>query len=250
MEKEFYDFVYNTRISGFYHFTRERIRDLFYRLQTEPEARQNPVGFYFSKLGGEPGLLDESELLNIRYTVLNCCFYYCDFLLDYNVDSELVYNSSDYFINKISRIKSAADANRLLKNIMDAAFELMANKKPKRKYPPKIEAAMRFVSQRLYSQLALKDVADYMKMTPQHLTTLFKKETGQSLYEYILDKKIEEAKSILKYTANPVTIIADALGFNSVGHFSNAFKAKTGLTPSKFRTEEISAYEPDAPKIK
>jgi AraC-like DNA-binding protein len=234
MEKEFYDYIYNTRISGLYHFTREAIRNLFYRVQTEPEARLNPVKFFFSKLSGEPGVLDENEITHIRYTILNCCFYYCDFLLDYNVDSELVYVSSDYFINKVSKIKTAADANKLLGSIMEASMELI-RKKSEKKYPPKIEACMRFISQKLYSQLSLADAADYMKMTPQHLTTLFKKETGKSLYEYVRERKIEEAKCALKYTSNSITIIADALGYNSIGHFSNAFKAVTGMTPSKFR---------------
>jgi AraC-like DNA-binding protein len=237
MKQEYYDYIYTNRITGFYHPTRERILSLFYELKENPDTVINTASFFINKLNGEPGFLNDNAILNAQYTILNSCFYFCEFLIDNNVDSELVYNSSDYFINKVSNIKTMEQAYILLDEITQASSELYKMKENV-SYSKIVVRIIHYINQRLYSSLSLRDVSTFIGVTPQYLTTLFKQETGMPLYNYIQHKKIEEAKALIKYTSKSFTIIANALGYSSIAHFSNAFKANTGMTPSLYRMKK------------
>lgn len=237
MKQEYYDYIYNNRMTGFYHPTRERILSLFYELKTNPDTVINAASFFLSKLNGEPGFLNDNAILNAQYTILNCCFYFCEFLIDNNVDSELVYNSSDYFINKVSHVKTMEQAYHLLNDITLASIELLKLKE-NGSYSKIVVRIIHYINQHLYSTLSLRDVSAYIGVTPQYLTTLFRQETGMTLYNYIQSKKIEEAKALIKYTSKSFTLIANALGYSSIAHFSNAFKANTGMTPSQYRKKK------------
>jgi AraC-type DNA-binding domain-containing proteins len=237
MKKEYYDYIYNNRMTGFYHPTRERIMSLFYELKENPDAISNCARFYLNNLNGEPGFLNDNAILNAQYTILNCCFYFCEFLIDNNVDSELVYNSSDYLINKVSKVKTLDQAYNLLNEITLTCIELL-KMKASVSYSKIIVRSIHYINQHLYSTISLYDVSAYIGFTPQYLTTLFKQETGMPLYNYIQYKKIEEAKALIRYTSKSFTLIANALGYSSIAHFSNAFKANTGMTPSQYSREK------------
>ncbi len=53
--------------------------------------------------------------------------------------------------------------------------------------------------------------------------------------EYIIRRRLNDAKHLLKTTALPVKEIALSVGFNSESHFINTFTAQNGLSPKKFR---------------
>lgn len=55
MNKEYYDYIYNNRMTGFYHPTRERIINLFQNLKENPDAGCNSASFFQHNLNGEPG---------------------------------------------------------------------------------------------------------------------------------------------------------------------------------------------------
>ena len=237
MNKEYYDYIYNNRMTGFYHPTRERIISLFQNLKENPNEGCNSASFFQHNLNGEPGFLSDNEILNAQYTILNCCFYFCEFLIDNNVDSELVYNSSDYFINKVSKLKTMEQAYNLFNEITMTSIELL-KMKGNGSYSKILVRSIQYINQHLYYTLSLHDVSAYIGVTPQYLTTLFKQETGMPLYRYIQHKKMEEAKALIKYTSKSFTLIANALGYSSIAHFSNAFKANIGMTPSQYRRKK------------
>lgn len=87
------------------------------------------VAQYFRELNGEQGFLNDNDLMNLRYTLVNDCFYFCEYLLGYNVDKELVYNASDYYINQINKINKPDDALKFLEELTDTFFELAQKKR-------------------------------------------------------------------------------------------------------------------------
>jgi AraC-like DNA-binding protein len=77
----------------------------------------------------------------------------------------------------------------------------------------------------------------YEAVSPEsnYLSTLFKREMGLPISEYILSKKIESAENILKFTDIPYAEIASILAFSSRSHFIRTFKKYMGLTPREYR---------------
>ena len=67
-----------------------------------------------------------------------------------------------------------------------------------------------------------------------HLLRLFKKYYGQTPKQYIIDKRIEQAKALLKKGTN-ITDTCFEVGFDSPSSFSTLFKSRIGLTPTEFQ---------------
>ncbi len=77
--------------------------------------------------------------------------------------------------------------------------------------------------------------ASNLNLSPNYLSDLLKKETGKTAQEHIHLYIIERAKTSLLNSKNSIGEIGYALGFEYPQHFSNLFKAKTGMSPSEYR---------------
>jgi AraC-like DNA-binding protein len=73
-------------------------------------------------------------------------------------------------------------------------------------------------------------------MSGPYLSDLLKLETGRSAKDHIHAYIIEQAKTALLNSTEPISEIAFNLGFEYPQHFSKLFKSKTGTSPSEYRT--------------
>ena len=71
--------------------------------------------------------------------------------------------------------------------------------------------------------------------TKSHLIRAFKAEYGMTPYHYLLERKANTAKQLLKNTAMSITEIAHQLGFSNCHYFSAFFSKRTGLSPREYR---------------
>ena len=74
-------------------------------------------------------------------------------------------------------------------------------------------------------------------MNKYYLAHAFTKYTGLSPINYLLQKRIQEAKSLLESTSCSIAQISNMLGFSSQSYFSQVFKKSTGKTPIQHRNE-------------
>lgn len=92
-----------------------------------------------------------------------------------------------------------------------------------------------YISWHAQEDLRVSQIADYFGYNEKYLTTFFKRYAGITLKQYILQTKMELAKSTLSETTQPISQIAYSLGFSDAHNFSNAFHKITGLSPSEYR---------------
>ncbi|MEM8524211.1 MAG: AraC family transcriptional regulator [Bacteroidota bacterium] len=79
------------------------------------------------------------------------------------------------------------------------------------------------------------DLLAHMRFTSKyHLIRIFKKYYGITPRQYLINKRIEQAKAVLK-TGKSVSDTCYAVGFQSLNSFSTLFKSKTGISPSIYR---------------
>ena len=83
----------------------------------------------------------------------------------------------------------------------------------------------------------LNTAAKLVNISPSHLSSLFKKETGNSFIGYLTDFRMEQAARLLIGTNEKSYIIAKQVGYADPNYFSYVFKRKYGVSPSKYRTE-------------
>ena len=84
-------------------------------------------------------------------------------------------------------------------------------------------------------ELCLTSAADYMGRSIYVVSRLFKEITGKGFKEFVTDKRLEYARSLLETTSHNVSEIAVMTGFENAVYFSNLFKSKYGLAPTQYR---------------
>ena len=102
---------------------------------------------------------------------------------------------------------------------------------------PLIRNIKRYVEDNLTFGVDLQNLSATFHYNSRYLCRLFKKETGRSLGDYVLARRLERAGYLLKNTNHTVLEISAAIGFNNVTYFNKLFKTAFGVTPSAYRKE-------------
>jgi AraC family transcriptional activator of pobA len=87
--------------------------------------------------------------------------------------------------------------------------------------------------------LSLKDVAGEIGMTPGHLTTVVRRRTGRTVVEWIIERRMAEARTLLEETDLPVAEIARRVGVSDPGYFSRLFSRNHGVSPRSWRARPV-----------
>ena len=99
----------------------------------------------------------------------------------------------------------------------------------------KIQQAVRYINDNYRTDLRLNAVAGEAGMSPSHFSRIFKKVMGLSYQGYLNDRRITQAKDLLRTSPRSVSEIASSLGFSDPTGFGRIFKKLTGQTPSAYR---------------
>jgi AraC family transcriptional regulator len=83
--------------------------------------------------------------------------------------------------------------------------------------------------------LSLSSLAQEATMSVFHFSRAFRQSTGQSRYQYVLHRRIEVAKMLLRDGELTVGEISLRTGFVQQNHFARLFQKKTGVSPTAFR---------------
>jgi two-component system response regulator YesN len=94
-----------------------------------------------------------------------------------------------------------------------------------------------FIQENLDKELNRDDIASSVYRNPAYLSRLFRKETGLSLTDYIVQVKIEKAKRLLKETNDKISNIAEGVGYVHFSYFAKLFKKVVGSTPQEYRKQ-------------
>lgn len=85
--------------------------------------------------------------------------------------------------------------------------------------------------------LSLPSLAARISVTPNHLSQVLNEHLGQSFFDYVNLRRVEDAVTRIRTTDQPILTIAFDVGFNSRSTFNAAVKKHTGRPPSAFRRE-------------
>lgn len=97
----------------------------------------------------------------------------------------------------------------------------------------------KYIKSHLSDKLSLNDVAALYGISPNYLSSLFKKYNNCGFSEYITECKIAQAKKMMNEENRKIYEIADMLGFESAFYFSKVFKKLEGISPSEYMNKKI-----------
>lgn len=92
-----------------------------------------------------------------------------------------------------------------------------------------------FIHEHLDGPLSLAELAELVQMSVAYFTIAFKRSTGLTPHQYVLECRINQAHQLLKQGDQSLSSIAARVGFSSQSHFTAVFHRRTGMTPRAFR---------------
>jgi len=141
--------------------------------------------------------------------------------------------SSDFAL-KIEATQSVEECSELLKYMVKKYCRLV-NKHSQRNYSLLIQKVITQIESDIASDLSLNNLSKIFEVNPSYLSSLFKKETGSTLTDYVNKMRVERAKELLISTNIQIQNIAQRCGMLDVNYFTKTFKKYTELTPKKYR---------------
>ncbi|KAA8747601.1 response regulator [Paenibacillus sp. UASWS1643] len=100
-----------------------------------------------------------------------------------------------------------------------------------------VTRVIQYIEMNYSSTCTLQAVAAHVHVTPNYLSHLFKKETGQGFSQYVSKRRIDKAKLLLHSTRQSMADIAELTGFDNSSYFTTVFKQMTGVSPREYRKQ-------------
>lgn len=110
-------------------------------------------------------------------------------------------------------------------------------------YNSQIETAIEYINENLTEKITLESVAYAVSLSPTYFHSIFKKAIGQTLHDYIENKRIKKSIHLMETTDMTLTEIAYSCGFSSQSYFSYSFKRRMKTTPRKYIQALNNNYE-------
>jgi AraC-like DNA-binding protein len=129
--------------------------------------------------------------------------------------------------------------HKILGNITDYTPDNRINPRLKQFHLTTIEQAKEYLTEHFTDDISLQEVAGHCHVSPFHFSRIFKTFTGYAPHQFLLNIRLKQAELLLKDSALPVADIAFSSGFNSIEHFTAAFRQKYQCPPARFRAQHI-----------
>lgn len=141
--------------------------------------------------------------------------------------------SSEY-AKKIELQTSEKGVTALIKE-MARKYTLLVKNHSMHGYSTLVRKVLIQIDSDLAADLTLRTLSGLLHVNPSYLSTIFKKETGQTLTEYVTGKRIEHAIFLLNCTNMQIQTIAQYCGIPDICYFTKIFKKVVGKSPSEYK---------------
>ena len=98
-----------------------------------------------------------------------------------------------------------------------------------------IKHIKKYIGEHYRENITLNHISECVHLTPQYCCSIFSEYMGQTIFEFITNKRIDEAKSLIITTELPLGKIAETVGFSDYNYFSRIFKKVTGVNAKSLR---------------
>lgn len=174
------------------------------------------------------------NIYNIKY-IQNCCINIICQVQNYlfanneSLDDELEYELINW--NNILKFDTIQDICSRMKEIFEKVIESKINKKSNKA----VDFVLKYIEEKFNEDITIKEIANELYYSQNHLGVLFKKETGKGFSEYLTEYRLKKAQELLKTTLLRTYQVSDAIGYSNVNSFIKQFKLAYGITPKEFR---------------
>ncbi|MDD3404378.1 MAG: AraC family transcriptional regulator [Hespellia sp.] len=208
----------------------------------ELDQVENIIKLFTSNLSGH---LSDNPIRNYKFLFVASITLTTRFCIEGGMDEEEAYTSSDLYIQKLDQCANLPDVVELYRDMIYYFTNRMKVVRKKKITSKPIVLCMDYIYYHLHEKITVADIADHLNLSSNYLCVLFKKETGQTISEYVTGQRMEAAKNMLLYSDLSYAEIASTLSFSTQSYFSYVFKKFYGTTPQKFRYKHYRDGSPE-----
>lgn len=207
---------HNTHILDLRKFLSDGYPDLI-----EQESRQM-LSQMVSKNAGRKQLRDFcQDYLKLVYSVMWENGWETNELIRTESDMEILNNAAN----------TVADMERLIHHVS----EYFSAKCVSRNTKSAVQLVSQYITDHYSEPLSRNMLAEYIHLNPDYLSRIFQKEMGCTLKEFIIRKRMEAARLLVRGTAIPISEIASMVGYENYPHFIQNYRKEFGITPKAER---------------
>lgn len=235
---------YMNRENDFQHSDyEEELRMYRYVRNGDPRAVEEARKSFCAR---KQGHLSDDPLMNMKYLFVASITLVMRAAITGGMNNETAYTSSDYYIQQMDRCKTIGEVNRLHEEAVAYFTNHVENLKKDKIYSKTVVRCIDYISRHLNQPVRVADIAARVGKHPDYLSSLFKKETGRTLTEYIMESKLRAAENMLLDSDCSCAMVSAAFAFSSQSYFTKMFRQYTGDTPKKFREKYLQGGVGDA----
>ncbi|WP_263355398.1 helix-turn-helix domain-containing protein [Acidicapsa acidisoli] len=101
--------------------------------------------------------------------------------------------------------------------------------------PSILRRSIALMEARLEGDLRLDELANEAGLSTSHFIRSFRESTGKTPYQFLLDRRVQRAQTLMRNPRTSLTDIAKSSGFANQHHMARVFRGITGMTPSAYR---------------
>jgi AraC-like DNA-binding protein len=101
--------------------------------------------------------------------------------------------------------------------------------------------AREFINERYQEPLNLDEISQEACLSRYHFLRRFREQFATTPHQYLIDRRIEKAKELLRHRRLTVTDVCFEVGFQSLGSFSTLFRQRVGDAPINYRQQQREA---------
>ncbi|HBT65129.1 MAG TPA: hypothetical protein DEB10_10770 [Ruminococcaceae bacterium] len=174
------------------------------------------------------------DLATIKTRVVELVVVLSRATIDAGADIREVFLSNTNYIQEIEQFSSLEELSVWLNCIMHR-FIAYSFDFAQVKHSNVVYKVMQYVKANYNQKISLDDIARHVYLSRSYLSSIFKEETGKSLFSYINEVRIEKSKIFLLDDSVSLVDISSMCGFEDQSYFTKVFKKATGLSPKKYR---------------
>ncbi|OAS21843.1 response regulator [Paenibacillus oryzisoli] len=149
-------------------------------------------------------------------------------------DVEGISHLSNRALHRLLECRTAHLLKDIVLEYMDSAF-IIARKERTIQQHHLINNIATYIEEQLPTSVTVKQLSDKFHISAGHLSVLFKKETGQTISDFVKSLRMKKAKELLQDPSIKIYEVTERVGFQTPAYFTYQFKKNVGCTPQEYR---------------